>query len=185
MRTLSPIIQIRHPALSVSSRYRANCKSRGPPDIFAVDYLLQDLYAAPRMVFDWYIEHVYPNRKQIARGAQSWPLVLDGEDLVNDNERVISAICSLANLDIQGVTNEWQPVSEDVKSKQPVNVQTYLSTIQSSSGVIKSGYKEGDLSIEKEAEKWTGEFGSEVANRLKEIAEAAMIDYMYLSQYRI
>ncbi|KAL8635007.1 MAG: hypothetical protein Q9228_007461 [Teloschistes exilis] len=185
MRTLSPIIQIRHPVLSVSSRYRASCKSRGPPDIFAVEYLLQDLYAAPRMVFDWYSEHVYPNRKLIARGAQSWPLVLDGEDLVNDNERVISAICTLANLDIQGVTNEWQPVSEDLKSKQPVNVQTYLSTIQNSSGVIKSGYKEGNLSIDKEAEKWTGEFGSEVANRLKEIAEAAMVDYTYLTQYRI
>ncbi|KAL9575999.1 MAG: hypothetical protein Q9212_007482 [Teloschistes hypoglaucus] len=185
MRTLSPIIQVRHPALSVSSRYRANCKSRGPPDIFDVDYLLQDLYAAPRMVFDWYSEHVYPNRKQVPRGAQSWPLVVDGEDLVNDNERVISAICSLANLDVQGVENEWQPVSEDVKSKQPVNVQTYLSTLQGSSGVIKSGYKEGDLSIDKEAKKWTEEFGSEIANRLKEIAEAAMEDYLYLRQYRI
>ncbi|KAI4193346.1 MAG: hypothetical protein LQ350_008364, partial [Teloschistes chrysophthalmus] len=119
------------------------------------------------------------------RGAQSWPLVVDGEDLVNDNERVISAICSLANLDIQGVTNEWQPMDEDVKSKQPVNMQTYLSTIQASSGVIKSGYKEGELSIDKEAEKWVAEFGSEIGNRLKGIAEAAMEDYLYLMQFRI
>ncbi|KAI4244454.1 MAG: hypothetical protein LQ352_006789 [Teloschistes flavicans] len=185
MRTLSPIIQIRHPALTVPSCYRAYMKSLQPFDVFSEEFLTNESFAASKMVFDWYCTHVYPERKRIPRGIQSWPLVVDGEDVANDNERVISAICSLAKLNVKGVTDEWQPVSKDIISKQPREVQSFGSTLQSSSGVIRSGLKADELSIDKETEKWVEEFGSKVGNRLREIAEAAMDDYMYLRQYRV
>lgn len=104
---------------------------------------------------------------------------------MNDNERIVSALCSLAKLDVEGVTREWQPVEETIKARQPLHVQQFLSTLQASNGIIKSGRKEGDFSVEKEAEKWAKEFEAEVGNRLKEVAEATMDDYEYLMQFRV
>ncbi|KAL8680079.1 MAG: hypothetical protein Q9186_003718 [Xanthomendoza sp. 1 TL-2023] len=181
IRTLCPIIQIRHPAISIPSYYRTKALS----DMFSLDYLAGTSYAWSRITFDWFCEHVYTHRKDTPRGNISWPLVVDGDDLVNDNERVISAICSLAELDMNGIIKAWDPTSEEIKKKQPEMLQRFMSTLQASTGIIKSGRKVEDISVDKEAEKWIEEFGSEVANRLKETVEATMDHYLYLAQFRI
>lgn len=185
IRTLSPIIQIRHPAISIPSYYRAILHVTGDDDLFTDDFLYNRTYVFSRMIFDWYCDNVFPERKKTQRGHDSYPLVVDGIDLVDDNERVISAICELTGLDKQGVSTGWDPVSDEARKKQLPHQERFLSTLQSSSGVMKSGFKNGEISIETEAEKWVEEFGSKAANRLKEVAEATMDDYMYLRQYRV
>ncbi|KAL8659860.1 MAG: hypothetical protein Q9226_000225 [Calogaya cf. arnoldii] len=184
-RTLSPIIQIRHPAISVPSFYRAIISVSPERDVYSQKFFSGANFAWPRITFDWFCEHVYPQRKETLRGHSSWPLVVDGDDLLNENERVITAICSLANLDTKGILKEWNPINEDIQQKQPDEVRRFLSTLQASNGIIKSGLKGEDIVVEEEAEKWVKEFGPEIANRLKEVVEAMMDDYMYLAQFRI
>ncbi|KAL8738869.1 MAG: hypothetical protein Q9181_000396 [Wetmoreana brouardii] len=185
MRTLAPILQIRHPAIAIPSLYRAVHQAAGSVDVNSDDFARGTTFAWERIVFDWYCEHVYTQRKQTTRGHHSWPLVVDGDDLVNENERVVSAICALANLDVKGVAVKWQPANEEIKSNQSDGVNVFLSTLHSSNGIIQTGIREGSLSIEKEAEKWVEEFGPEIANKLREVTEATMDDYKYLMQYRI
>ncbi|KAI4218815.1 MAG: hypothetical protein L6R36_008736 [Xanthoria steineri] len=186
IRSLSPIIQIRHPAISIPSYYRAFLSLDSKKhDVSGEPFSSASTFAWSRMIFDWFCEHVYPQRKERARGHDSWPLVVDGDDLVNENERVMTAICSLANLDTKGITKEWDPISEEIKQKQPENVRRFLSTLQASNGIIKSGLKGEDIVVEDEAKKWIEEFGAEVGNRLKQAVEATMDDYRYLSQFRI
>lgn len=186
MRTLSPIIQIRHPAISIPSFYRARLDT-GNLNIHHPTFLTNCTYAWSRAAFDWYCEHVFPDRKthhQQTKG-QAWPIVLDGDDLLNSNDRVIAAICALANLNQHGVTTAWQPVSAEAKAKFPPAQQRFLSTLQTSSRVIKSGVSGGQVDVEKEAEKWRGEFGEEVAGRLKMAVEETIDDYEYLMRWRI
>ena len=185
IRTLSPIIQIRHPAIFVPSYYRAITSVYPQTDVDSHSFATNATFAWSRMTFDWFCEHVYPRRKNTPRGHDSWPLVVDGEDLLNENERVISAICSLANLDVKGIVAEWDPVSEETRQKQSEDVQRFLSTLQASSGIIKSGRRAEDIVIEDEAEKWVKEFGPEIGKKLKTSVEAAMDDYLYLAQFRI
>ncbi|KAL9590139.1 MAG: hypothetical protein Q9203_001037, partial [Teloschistes exilis] len=141
MRTLSPIIQIRHPAISIPSLYRARLGAGGNINIHHPSFLTNCTYAWSRAAFDWYCEHVFPDRKSQHQqtNGQAWPIVLDGDDLLNSNDRVIAAICALADLDTAGVTTTWQPVSAEAKAKFPLAQQRFLSTLQGSSGVIKSG----------------------------------------------
>ncbi|KAL8754139.1 MAG: hypothetical protein Q9199_004558 [Rusavskia elegans] len=185
IRTLSPIIQIRHPAISIPSYYRACISVASENHVDSEGFITATTFAWPRIIFDWFCEHVYPHRKETFRGHDSWPLVVDGDDLVNENERVMTAICSLADLDMKGVMREWDPISEEIKQKQPENVQRFLSTLQASNGIIKSGLKGEDIVVEEEAEKWVKEFGPKIGNRLKEAVEATMDDYLYLAQFRI
>ncbi|KAL9583572.1 MAG: hypothetical protein Q9212_002621 [Teloschistes hypoglaucus] len=186
IRTLSPIIQIRHPAISIPSFYRARLDA-GSLKIHHPTFLTNCTYAWSRAAFDWYCEHVFPDRKtqhQQTKG-QAWPIVLDGDDLLNSNDRVIAAICALANFKQDGVTTAWQPVSAEARTKLPPSQQRFLSTLQASSGVIKSGVREGSVDVERETEKWREEFGEEVAERLKVAVEGTMEDYEYLMRWRI
>ena len=186
IHNLSPIIQVRHPALAVPSYYRALKDSNDPVANLCSDEFIWGISPAwPRMLFDWFCEYKYPERKMAPRGCQSWPLVVDGDDVINDNERIISSICSLANLDVAGIAKEWQPADEEVKSRQHSTVRRFLSTIQASSGIVRTGYKQGEVSIEREAEKWANEFGPEVATRMKDIVKGNMVDYEYLMQYKV
>lgn len=45
---------------------------------------------------------MYPEWKKIPRDHHSWPLLVDGIDLVDKNERVDTAICELADMDLSG-----------------------------------------------------------------------------------
>ncbi|KAL8953816.1 MAG: hypothetical protein Q9222_000325 [Ikaeria aurantiellina] len=185
MRTLSPIFQIRHPAISIPSYYRAGMKAAGELQILSDGFSNPTSYAWDRVMFDWYCEHAYPQRKEVPRGHKSWPLIVEGEDLVNDNERTVSAICSLANIDVAGVAKEWQPVSDEVKQKQTADIKNYLSTLQDSKGVIKSGRDPNEVSIEEEHKKWEQEFGADIAGQLKHAVQATMDDYLFLAKFKI
>ncbi|KAL8783284.1 MAG: hypothetical protein Q9213_004718 [Squamulea squamosa] len=166
VRTLSPIIQIRHPAISIPSYYRAMTSIKATDDISSDRFLSGTTYAWSRKTFDWFCEHVYHQRKEISRGHHSWPPVVDGDDLVNENERIVAAICSLANLNEKGITKEWSPISKEIRQKQPENFKRFLSTLQASTGIIKSGLKGEDIVVEEEAKKWVEEFGPEIGERL-------------------
>ncbi len=185
VRTLSPIFQIRHPAIAIPSFYRAVTSVTPEKDLNSQEFYTACSLAWPRMTFDWFCEHVYPQRKETLRGHASWPLVVDGDDLLNENDRIMTAICSLANLDPTGIVKTWNPISEEILQHQPKHVQRFMSTLQASNGIIKSGLKGEDIVIEEEAQKWVKEFGPEIANRLKDAVEAMMEDYLYLAQFRI
>ncbi|KAL8890256.1 MAG: hypothetical protein Q9192_005896 [Flavoplaca navasiana] len=185
VRTLSPIFQIRHPAISIPSFYRAVTSITPEKDLESQEFHTNCSLAWPRITFDWFCEHVYPQRRETLRGHTSWPLVVDGDDLLNENERVITAICSLAQLDPTGIVKTWNPISEEIQQHQPDHIRRFLSTLQASNGIIKSGLKGEDIVIEEEAQKWVKEFGHEIANKLKEAVEASMEDYLYLAQFRI
>ncbi|KAL8999033.1 MAG: hypothetical protein Q9169_002031 [Polycauliona sp. 2 TL-2023] len=185
MRTLAPIIQIRHPAIAIPSYYRAITFANPEHDVHSQDLFAATTLAWCRMTFDWFCEHVFPRRKDTSRGHDSWPLVVDGDDLLNENERVIAAICSIASLDVKWVVGEWDAASEENKQKISEQHRPWVSTLQASNGVIKSGLKGEDIKIGDEAETWIKEFGPAIAKKLKELVEATMDDYLYLAQFRI
>lgn len=187
MLTLSPILTIRHPAITIPSVYRALTDVGGSSviDIYTPFFMHNQSFTASRALFDWFCSQKYPSRKTVPRGNASFPLVIDGVDLVDDNERVVAAICERVGLDKGGVAMAWDPVSAEVRAKQPSGVQRFLSTLQASSGPTKTAWRGGKVDVEVEYAKWVSEFGEKVAGRFREVVEATVGDYEYLWQYRI
>ncbi|KAL8726482.1 MAG: hypothetical protein Q9166_006677 [cf. Caloplaca sp. 2 TL-2023] len=63
IRTLSPIFQIRHPAISIPSYFRAVTQVRAEEDVFDLGFITGTTCAWTRITFDWFCEHVYPQWK--------------------------------------------------------------------------------------------------------------------------
>lgn len=189
LETMSPIIVIRHPARMIPSFYRAIQESNLDIDINDGDFPIQATFRWSRLIFDWYAQDVCGTAslpgpyKKSERTSPSWPIVVDGDDLINDNN-VAQDLCKQLEIDPQHLQLSWDATPEEQKKNQGPVITRFLSTIQKSTGIIKSG-KTDDLDLEKEREKLVEQFGEELGNMLMGFIKRAMPDYMFLREYRI
>jgi hypothetical protein len=204
MKTFSPIILIRHPAKQLESWYKAS-------RIFGVavndaDFELVSTYKFSRSVFEYYVAlHGGPpaaiqKEKDAAKMNSRWPIVIDGDDLINDTERIANIICELTGLEPSGVIYKWEQVDPPKNSTE----EAFIGTLHKSEGIKKNlvslslsrihksstrlirrsqCIKKPDL-VQSSA-RWREEWGHEVADILVEYAEDALIDYEYLYQFKL
>lgn len=180
LKTFTPVFIIRHPAKQVGSFHRAASKARGLAPVDSSEFEMATTYRFPRLIFE-YFRNLYLEEKATpeARHRSPWPIVVDGDDLINDTEGVSERFCALTGLDPAGVIYNWG------KTESPTPIKAiFYGTLNASSGVVKNDYPERP-SIFKEARKWEAEWGPDVASLLTQHAQKAMVDYEYLYQFRV
>ena len=186
LKTMSPIMVIRHPARMIPSYYRAIKDANLGIDVNDGDFPVQVTFRWSRLIFDWYAQNVCGSPslpgpyKKSERTSPSWPIVIDGDDLIND-ENVAKDLCKQIGVDPQYLQTTWDKMSDEQREKQGALVSRFLSTIQSSTGIIKSE----TLDLDKEKVKLLQEFGNETGEMLIGFIERAMPDYLFLREYRI
>lgn len=145
--------------------------------IGSAEFELAVSYKSPRLTFEYYKGLYAAEAPAVARPV--WPLVIDGDDLINDTEGITRRFCDITGLDHAGVIYEWRQEAE----KDQV-VGAFLGTLNKSEGIIKN--KSPKIpSIHEEARRWEEKWGREVAHSLVQYAEKAMEDYEYLYQFRL
>jgi len=173
-KTLAPVFIIRHPAKQVGSWYRASRFIKVPID--SAEFELAVSYKTPRLTFQYY-KSLYAAEE--SQKESVWPIVIDGDDLINDIEGVTQRFCDTTGLDHAGVIYEWS----QGEAEEPVR-GVFMDALNNSQGIIKNESPKIP-SIQEEAIKWEERWGREVAHSLVQYAEKSMEDFEYLYQFRL
>lgn len=143
MASFAPVFMVRHPVKQVESWYRASRVFGVQPN--EPDFELVASYAASRKIYDYY-EDLYHGRKDnghanehsdgIGHGDEEnvWPIIIDGDDLVNDPEGMSKKFCKVVGLDPAGLIFLWE-VKEFTKGPTEV---AFEGTLVKSEGVKKN-----------------------------------------------
>lgn len=184
LRQWSPTFLIRHPALAFPSLYRVLMDLDNPDrDSIGGDQgpLGMNLRWS-RLLYEWYSDNLTAQEAFID-GDITWPLVLDGDDVMA-NRDVVFRYGEVLQFDQKSLRFSWEPVPEKEKAALNIRLQRFLSTILDSEGIIKGKTAE-NLDIDVETKKWREEFGEKVAIRLEELVRAAMPDYEFLKARKL
>lgn len=130
------------------------------------------------MTYEWFEDMAAAGSKPCK------PIVVDADDLISDRE-VVRRLAGMVGGDPEELVFEWDAVEGEELEGVGAVARVYESTLLASRGVVVEGKGAGGLEIEKEVEGWRGEFGGEVAGRLRGFVEAAMGDYEYLKARRL
>ncbi|KAJ5103018.1 hypothetical protein N7532_003547 [Penicillium argentinense] len=179
LRQWLPTFLIRHPALAFPSRYRASLDlDNADGDSIGGDQgTLGMTLHWTRLLYEWY-SHNLTAEEAFIDGDATWPLVLDGDDVMA-NQGVVLRFGEILQLDTTKMRFSWKPVPEEQRAKLEMRPKRMLSTLLDSEGIIKGKTAE-NLDIDVEVKKWHNEFGGKVAVRLEELVRAAMPDYEFL-----
>lgn len=134
MRAFAPVFTIRHPIKQIESWYRAS-------RLFGVnlddsEFELCASYRFTRRLFNYYTELFSSGSgsPETPTGKPRWPVVIDGDDLINDTEGIATKFCELTGIDPKGVIYKWE--AEEI-TKGPTEA-TFLGTLRKSDGVKKN-----------------------------------------------
>jgi hypothetical protein len=105
MRSFTPIILIRHPARVLPSYIRV-IKVEGNSEWDQVATASSINFRCSRHVFDYY-------RALCSTSDATLPVVIDGDDLVNNTKGVVKKLCDAIGLDESLVTYEWEKRESD------------------------------------------------------------------------
>ncbi|KAJ3740855.1 hypothetical protein DFH05DRAFT_1404964 [Lentinula detonsa] len=184
--TLQPVIIIRHPSYTFPSALRAS--SSYGANVFDPDFAIIASFRWQRVVFDFYREYCERGRK-LSCGRGRWPVVVDGDKLINDTKGQMTKFCQVVGLEESDIRYSWDP--HYVKRNAVWDAFTKIA--EESTGVIKTSVRIGfllvaldsSLDVEEHMKKWTEEWDERVAQQLKKAVEASMEDYEYLLKYSI
>ncbi|KAJ4479040.1 hypothetical protein J3R30DRAFT_3473647 [Lentinula aciculospora] len=174
--SMSPIIIIRHPVSTYTSYIRAASVFGGTG--LDSEFPLMATYRWQKIIYDLYREYY---NKTDPEGKKDWPIVIDGDKLVEDTKGQMQRFCELTGIDESQIQYSWNPSSEAIDGVY----RAFVGTIKESTGVIKKSDASKDMNIEEQMKKWTAEWDEDVAQRLKETVEASMEDYEYLYKFSI
>ncbi|KAG7085949.1 hypothetical protein E1B28_003477 [Marasmius oreades] len=172
LANITPIIVIRHPTTMVASTAKVMLREFGA-DRDDPGISLSCTYKWSRVLFDFF------------RGAGQVVGVVDGDEMVNDTEGVMIKLCGLIGVDGSLIQYEWKPKALCTPMNEEMNEHVYLKALYESTGIIRDKQKIEPLVLEDEVQKWTVEWGEDMADRLKGFVEDAMADYDYLFQFRL
>ncbi|RMZ13215.1 hypothetical protein D0860_02661 [Hortaea werneckii] len=183
LATLTPILLIRHPALSIPSSWRTESKIKNL-SIEDEDFYLLTTYRWSRDLLT-YLHH---QSTASSTPSTSWrkPIIIDAYDVVHRTGAVTGKLCGELGLDPAGVQECWRKLPREEWPGHSV-VVAYTRDLLGSGGVERGVGKplEENFDIEVETEKWKGEFGEEVGRKLRERVEAEMADYEYLLSFKM
>lgn len=122
LKTLTPIITIRHPLLVVDSAWRAQVEiTKALPE--EEDFEFQATLKWARILYDYF-------KDQLAIE----PVVLESEDFIYKTKAVTDKLCAMYGLDPEGVKDTWDPVPKQYWPKQKVTT-AYLGHMLASKGI--------------------------------------------------
>ncbi|KAI7489208.1 hypothetical protein KC351_g1496 [Hortaea werneckii] len=183
LATLTPILLIRHPALSIPSSWRTESKIKNL-SIEDEDFYLLTTYRWSRDLLT-YLHH---QSTASSTPSTSWrkPIIIDAYDVVHRTGAVTGKLCGELGLDPAGVQECWRKLPREEWPGHSV-VVAYTRDLLGSGGVERGVGKplEENFDIEVKTEKWKGEFGEEVGRKLRERVEAEMADYEYLLSFKM
>ncbi|KIK64802.1 hypothetical protein GYMLUDRAFT_160707, partial [Collybiopsis luxurians FD-317 M1] len=170
---LSPVIVIRNPMFVYPSWVRAVSTFGGTVD--NTESVIVGKLRWQRIIYDFY--RAYYDETDPER-HKDWPIVIDGDKLVENPEGQMKKFCDLVGLTESGIQYSWE--SSDSSNRYSDRVlDAFFGTIKESKGVI----RENPLkvpSLEEQVKKWTAEWNVEVAQKMKEAVISALEDYEYL-----
>ncbi|KAF9067689.1 hypothetical protein BDP27DRAFT_1225552 [Rhodocollybia butyracea] len=132
-------------------------------------------YKWSRIMYDFhrsYYEKTDPGGKM-----KNWPIVVDGDRLVEDTKGQMKKFCDIAGLDESEIQYSWEAAGLEPDEKP---LSSFLRTIKESTGVIKGPPSSMIPDLELQVKKWAEEWDEKAAQRMKEAVESAMDDYNYL-----
>ncbi|KAI7369686.1 hypothetical protein KC354_g1758 [Hortaea werneckii] len=178
LATLTPILLIRHPALTIPSSWRTESQIKNL-QIDDEDFYLLTTYRWSRDLFT-YLLH-----RSTSSGWRK-PIVIDAYDVVHRTGALTGKLCGELVLDPAGAQEKWRQLPREEWPDHSV-VVAYTKDLLGSSGVERGSGKplEEDFDIDVETEKWKGEFGDEVGMKLRKCVEAEMADYEYLRSFKM
>ncbi|KAI7345178.1 hypothetical protein KC320_g8452 [Hortaea werneckii] len=181
LATLTPILLIRHPALTIPSSWRTESQIKNL-SIEDEDFYLLTTNRWSRDLL------TYLHYQSTTPDNSSWrkPIVIDAYDVVHRTAQLTGKLCGELGLDAAGVQESWRKLPREEWPGHSV-VVAYTRDLLGSGGVERGSGKplEENFDIEVETEKWKGEFGEEVGRKLRECVEAEMADYEYLRSFKM
>ncbi|KAF4555551.1 Hypothetical protein D9617_2g055120 [Elsinoe fawcettii] len=185
--SFAPSFIIRHPALALTSMYRAQRDMYGP------DMALMSIRAKwwhevtsvipTRKLYDWYVSQ-FPQYDTNGSAAVKWPIVLDADDVLASPE-IVRKYARATGLDEGKLKFEWEPERKPgEKFMGPKFQERFSDTIANSTG-IRQDKKAGNIDLEKEVAKWKEEFGAEAAGELEKRLKEEMEHYEYLRERKL
>ncbi|KAI7283961.1 TFIIH basal transcription factor complex, subunit SSL1 [Hortaea werneckii] len=114
------------------------------------------------------------------------PVVVDAEDLVHDTQALVGKLCQALGFDPKGVQLKWDAAKPDEPLPEGVE-PGFHDVLRASTGIIheKDYIPDSELDLDVEMEKWTDEFGSEVAQELRRKVDADMETYLWLRERKL
>ncbi|KIK53832.1 hypothetical protein GYMLUDRAFT_178364, partial [Collybiopsis luxurians FD-317 M1] len=172
LATVSPVITIRHPMYSFPSWVRA--ASTFGSTVFDTEFAVTGSFRWQRIIYDFYRAYYDSlNTDQGGDNKKDWPIVIDGDKLVDNTQGQMSKFCALVGLPESGIRYTWE------STDQPTDHVTdaFLGTIMGSKGVIK---RPVTPDLDEEVREWSAEWNEEVAQKIREAVISAQEDYEYL-----
>jgi hypothetical protein len=172
LRSVTPVLLIRHPALVFESILRVSGPTMGvrvDDEDFPVDASFRWL----RILHDWF--------SKAAVNAVD-PIVLNADEIIG-HPTIVERLCEKLQLSATGVRFEWDPVPASIIEGQSSYRQHFFSTIQNSCGpqIDKHSAAQGqEIDLDSMTAKWQGVYGAEAAATLRSFVDDAMPDYEYL-----
>ncbi|KAJ3987638.1 hypothetical protein F5890DRAFT_732367 [Lentinula detonsa] len=176
--TLQPVIIIRHPSYTFPSALRAS--SSYGANVFDPDFAIIASFRWQRVVFDFYREYCERGRK-LSCGRGRWPVVVDGDKLINDTKGQMTKFCQVVGLEESDIRYSWDP--HYVKRNAVWDAFTKIA--EESTGVIKTSESVQPLNMIEARKKWESEWDTNVARKLMELVELAMDDYNFLLRHSL
>ncbi|TKX27654.1 hypothetical protein C1H76_0078 [Elsinoe australis] len=186
--SFAPSFIIRHPALALTSMFRAQRDMYGP------EMALRSLQAPwwrevtsvipSRKLYDWYVGQFPQYSNGDATSSVKWPIVLDADDILGSPE-MVRKYAAATGLDVEKLKFEWEPERKPgEKFLGPKFQERFSDTIANSTG-IRQDKKAGELDLGKEVGRWKEEFGEEAAGELEKRLKEEMESYEYLRERRL
>lgn len=173
LHTWKPTFLIRHPAMVITSMYRAaihagfNRESNEP-------HVSERTYFWTRSLYDFYAS---------SRDTSSpFPIVLDADDMMT-SPALMTKYAKTVGFDPDQLRFQWDKVSAEALAEMSQIRRHMQSSLHASDGINMSKVA-GDIDIAKEAVEWRKEFGEEGGRNLEGWVRAAMPDYEYLREKR-
>lgn len=173
----SPTFLIRHPALMLPSLLRTCLKGVEASGFTRAEPLpVETSMKWIRTLYEYYAANFGPDSQ--------WPIVLDCDDVIKYQDKIVSKYAALLDLDPAKLQYEWEPMAAEEFNAVDKNIQVMAGSIYRSNKVDLSKLA-GDIDIAKEAIKWKEEFGEEQGTRVEGWVRAALPDYEYLRSKRL
>lgn len=172
MLSWTPVFLIRNPILIGASWIRAENRAEAIT-VERAKRITKLSLMFPRAVFEWY--------NKLPENQRSKPVVIDADDLVED-DRAINEVCRRCNMDEKSVIYEWE--TKEAKPEMDARFKSYIQGLWNSKGVDKSKSSKG-ITLDGQYKGWCDEFGTEIADLVREFAEDNMDSYLYLKSFAV
>jgi hypothetical protein len=176
--TFIPVFMIRHPAYTFPSALRAS--SSYGAKVFDPDFAVIATYRWQRIVFDFY-RGLYEKKFKGSPQRRNWPVVVEGDRLVNDTKNLMTKFCEMVGLEESQIQYSW----DSRYSQRNAIWDAFVKVAEESTGVIKNPEPIRPPDLAQEIKRWESEWDTDVAEKLREFVELAMDDYNHLLRHSL